>query len=436
MRLIGNKSRLLQDIEDFLRDRGVLGGIFIDIFSGTGSVGRHFKELGYRVVANDRLSVCFTKAVAGIEVCRYPNFAGLRRKHRAAFESGAARERQFFQSDLFGDDPGDGGRPPRGSRAAHSALRLAQLLDFLQNRLEPREGLIYRNYCPGGGHGRKYFRDENGRRVDAILHFLRENHRGGLLTRGELHVLLSSLVDAVDRVANISGTYGAYLKSWQRNALAPIKLKLPKVTESPLRHRAFREDANQLVRKLRGDILYIDPPYNRRQYAANYHVLEIIAEYHTVDDLDAYEAMLYGKTGLRPYQDLKSSYCIPPTTRSRSRLSHGGDVLSAMTDLILSSKVRHVLVSYNEEGLLTREELGAILCRFSGQRLFNFKENMRAMSYRRFCSDSDRSVGAEKGKRQYRVLEGKTRGEISEWLLFASRGSGKASHRKASQAKR
>ena len=146
--------------------------------------------------------------------------------------------------------------------------------------------------------------------------------------------------------------------------------------------------------------------------------------------------LLYGKTGLRPYDDLKSSYCIPPTGRSRSRLPPGGDVLSAMTDLILGSRVQHVLVSYNEEGLLTREELGAILCRFSGQRSFDFDENMRAVSYRRFCSDSDRSVGAEKGKRQYRVLEGKTRGEISEWLLFASRRSGKASHRKAAQVKR
>ena len=436
MRLIGNKSRLLQDIEDFLRDRGVLGGVFIDIFSGTGSVGRHFKTLGYRVVANDRLSACFTKAVAGVEVCRYPTFPRLWREHRALFESGADRDSQLFQSELFGDDPGDGRRLPSGSRAALSILRLAQVLDFLQNQLEPREGLIYRNYCPGGGHGRKYFRDENGRRVDAILHFLRESHRGGLLTRGELHLLLSSLLDAVDRVANISGTYGAYLKSWQRSALAPIKLRLPKVTESPLRHRAFHEDANDLVRKIRGDILYIDPPYNRRQYAANYHVLEIIAEYHTIDDLDAYEVLLYGKTGLRPYDDLKSSYCIPPTGRSRSRLPPGGDVLSAMTDLILGSRVRHVLVSYNEEGLLTREELGTILCRFSGQRSFDFDENMRAVNYRRFCSDSDRLVGAEKGKRQYRVLEGKTRGEISEWLLFASRRSGKVSHRKAAQVKR
>jgi adenine-specific DNA-methyltransferase len=435
MRLIGNKSRLLQDIEEFLRDRGVLGGTFIDIFSGTGSVGRHFKSLGYKVVANDRLSACFTKAVAEIEVCRYPTFADLWRKDKALFEAGAPLERQFLQSDLFEDDPGDGGSPRRGSRAAHSELRLAYVLDFLQNRLEPREGLVYRNYCPGGGHGRKYFRDENGRRVDAILHFLRENHRGGLLTRGELHLVLSSLLDAADRVANISGTYGAYLKTWQRNALAPLKLRLPKVTVSSLRHRAFREDANRLVRKLRGDILYIDPPYNRRQYAANYHVLDIIAEYHAIDNLDAYEAMLYGKTGLRPYKDLKSDYCIPPTPRSRSRISSGGDVLSAMTDLILSSKARHVLVSYNEEGLLTREELGAILCRFSGQRVFDFTENMRTVSYRRFCSDSDRAVGAEKGKRRYRVLEGKARGEISEWLLFASRGRAKVSSRKVSPAK-
>jgi hypothetical protein len=92
-----------------------------------------------------------------------------------------------------------------------------------------------------------------------------------------------------------------------------------------------------------------------------------------------------------------------------------------MTDLILSSRVDHVVVSYNEEGLLTREELGAILCRFSGRRAFDFDRDMRAVLYKRFRSDSDRDAGDEKGARRYKVLDGKGRNEISEWLLFGSR---------------
>jgi hypothetical protein len=101
-----------------------------------------------------------------------------------------------------------------------------------------------------------------------------------------------------------------------------------------------------------------------------------------------------------------------------------------MTDLILSSRAEHVLVSYNEEGLLRREELGNILARFAGTRTFDFERDMRSVLYKRFCSDSDRAEAGERGRRSYRVLDGKQRGETAEWLLFASRGKGGASRRR------
>ena len=407
MRLIGNKSRLLGEIEALLRDRGLSGGTLVYIFCGTASVGRHFKSLGYRVIANDHLSMCYTKAVAEVEVSQYPAFEALREKCSEIFRSPGFAQTFSAQGSLRFDGA--------------SALELAKVIHLLDRYVEPEEGLIFRNYCPGGGKGRLYFTDENGKKIDGILGFLRENHREGNLSREELHPLLSSLLDAADRVANISGTYGAYLKSWQRNALAPLQLKVPQILVSSLRHQAFQEDANELIRGVKGDVLYIDPPYNHRQYAANYHVLEIIAEFHKIADPSQYEASLYGKTGLRPYKDLRSAYCVPPSPRSK-----GDDVLSAMTDLILSSKVKHVVVSYNEEGLLTREELGSILSRFSGRRSFDFEKNMRAVLYRRFRSDADRDPISGKGTRQYKVLDGKGRDEISEWLLFASRGRSRA----------
>jgi hypothetical protein len=92
-----------------------------------------------------------------------------------------------------------------------------------------------------------------------------------------------------------------------------------------------------------------------------------------------------------------------------------------MADLVLSSRVRHVVVSYNEEGLLSRDELGGILALFSGRGSFDFEENLREVSYRRFRSDSDRTDGSAGGRRRYKVIEGRARNEIAEWLLFASR---------------
>ena len=424
MRLIGNKKKLLREIAGFLRDEGVREGTVIDIFSGTASVANHLKRLGYRVFANDHMAMCYSKAVAGLEVNRFPSFQRWRRDVRSVLRSKEFREEKTHGSDVQTatewrqsqleferDTP-----PPAITSDSHSARRpLEEVIRYLNTRIEPREGLFFRNFCSGGPAGRGYFADENGRRIDGIVDRLAHDYRQRLLTRPEFHLLLSALIDAADRVANISGTYGAFLKRMQPNALKPLTLEVPSILESSLRHRAYREDANRLVRRLKGDVLYIDPPYNHRQYAANYHILQILAEYHEIDDLCAYEARLYGKTGLRPYADLKSLYCIRPSTRAKN-----GNVFSAMTDLILSSRVKHVMISYNEEGLLSKEELGVILARFSGRRTFSFEKQMREMPYRRFRSDTDRD-GGPGGKRRYKVLDGRGRDEICEWLLFASR---------------
>lgn len=457
MRLLGNKCRLVGEIEKLLSERGVLRGTFFDVFSGTSSVGAHFKRLGFRVVANDHLSSCYTKAVAAVEVTRYPDFAGLKDKYRAVLASRAFRESLRVQARLdlplrrFGEEEEAPGAmeapagPPAGkarSRRRSSGARrpgalsvdsgawgdprpLEEAVHLLNTCVAPKEGLISRNYCPGGARKAMYFTDSNGRRIDGMLDFLRENYRERVLTRWELHLLLSALLDAADRVANVSGTYGSYLKTFQSNARATVTLKAPEVIVSDLAHEAHREDANELVRKVSADVLYVDPPYNERQYAANYHILEVIAEHHRVEDLEEYESALYGKTGLRPYEDLKSAYCVAPSPRSEGR-----NALSAMTDLILSCRARHVVVSYNEEGLLTREELGAILSRFSGKRSFDYETGMRTILYRRFRSDTDRPAAeGRRPKRRYRILEGRRRDEIAEWLLYAARYRGARSSR-------
>lgn len=464
MRLLGNKCRLVGEIEKLVSERGIVGGTFFDIFSGTSSVGAHFKRLGFRVVANDHLSACYTKAVAAIEVNRYPDFAGLRDKYRAVFASRTFRESLRVQARLDlpfrrlgGEEeaspapadarsgPPDGkarsrrrspdaassGRPSVDSGAWGDPRPLEEAVHLLSTCVAPKEGLISRNYCPGGARKAMYFTDANGRRIDGMLDFLRENYRERVLTRWELHLLLSALLDAADRVANISGTYGSYLKTFQPNARASLTLKAPEVIVSGLAHEAHREDANELVRKVSADVLYVDPPYNDRQYAANYHILEVIAEHHRVEDLEEYESALYGKTGLRPYEDLKSAYCVAPSSRSEGR-----NALSAMTDLILSCRARHVVVSYNEEGLLTREELGAILSRFSGKRSFDYETGMRTVLYRRFRSDADRPAAeGRRPKRLYKILEGRRRDEIAEWLLYAVRPRSSRSPRAARPGK-
>ena len=116
--------------------------------------------------------------------------------------------------------------------------------------------------------------------------------------------------------------------------------------------------------KIHGDILYLDPPYNHRQYATNYHVLETIAKYDN--------PKIYGKTGLRNYKDQKSSYC--------SRV----EVKRAFKDLILKAQAKYIFLSYNNEGLMTIDDIKEIMS-LRGKYGFFIQE------YNRFKADKTES---------------------------------------------
>jgi adenine-specific DNA-methyltransferase len=96
-----------------------------------------------------------------------------------------------------------------------------------------------------------------------------------------------------------------------------------------------------LVGKISGDILYLDPPYNQRQYATNYHLLETITKYDN--------PKIYGKTGLREYQNQKSAYCSKTQVKESFR------------DLILKADVKYIFLSYNNEGLMSLEDIKEIM---------------------------------------------------------------------------
>jgi adenine-specific DNA-methyltransferase len=349
VRYIGNKTKLLGEIEGAIRERGLEGGIFLDIFAGTASVARHFKQLGWQVVANDRMQASYVQQVAALEV----------------------------------------NEPPPGLGRAIAAIEAAP----------DAEGLVTRQYSPAGPDGRCFFTPNHARRIDAALETLARWHARDEAPREIIYLLLAAVIEAADRVANISGTYGAFLKTWQANTRQPFRLRVPAVVPSVRASRAHRADANALVREVACDVLYVDPPYNSREYCANYHVLEAIAERPFLDEagLVRLEAEIYGKTGLRPYE--RSAFCNPRTCRA------------AFRDLIAGCRAREVVVSYNEEGILSRGEIEAALRDGLGAEEVEF----RSISCRRFRSDSD---GA---RRRYKVIEGRGRDEIHEWLLLARR---------------
>ncbi|MDE0041933.1 MAG: DNA adenine methylase, partial [Candidatus Poribacteria bacterium] len=187
MRYIGRKTNLLPYIEEVVLKNASKDGIFCDLFAGTHSVAAHFKKLGFQIISNDLLCLAYVFGRALIQNNEVPTFSGLTNLPNAS------------AAGLF-----DG---------MEAYLRV---LNYL-NRLEGvSDGFIFNAYCPGGdnGYNRKYLSDENGQKVDAVRQKIEMWRRGNLITEDEYYILLLSLLEAVSKVTNISGTYGAYLKEW------------------------------------------------------------------------------------------------------------------------------------------------------------------------------------------------------------------------------
>ncbi len=342
MNYIGRKYTLLEFLESgILRRVGAGRGTLFDVFAGTGVVGRHFKSLGFRIVANDfqHYAYCLNRAFVGINTA--PRFAGL-----------------------------------RGIIGPTDILSAEAVLEFL-NTIPGRDGFIFRNYCRGGNgaDGRLYFADENGRRCDAIRMRVERWRKSGRISERECHYLLASLIVGMDRVANTASVYAAYLKRLKRSALKPLRLEPIPVVASRLQNRVHRRDALQLVARVPCDVMYMDPPYNHRQYHTNYHVLETIARYD--------RPRLRGITGLRPDDHLRSDFCL----RRRA--------LPALDRMVSRTRAHHVFLSYNSEGLMPKDGILETLSRYGHIELLT-------REYGRFRADVD---GANRRYKADRVRE-------------------------------
>jgi adenine-specific DNA methylase len=316
MRYYGAKTKLLPFIESIVKKTGVNGtSNFVDLFSGTSAVGRHFKKLGYTVLSNDTLEFSYALAKTYIELNEEPEFNKL--KSYLKLKNG--------NENLF---------------------------DYLNKLKTRKEGFMFENYSPNGG--RQYFTDENALRIDTFRYLFEEWKDEMKITELEYYYLITSLLRGVNLTSNVSGTYAAYLKTWDKRALNPLILEPVEVIPSKNQNKAYKRDANELIKEIHSDILYLDPPYNSRQYASNYFILELIAEgwFKTKPEI-------YGETGMRNYDHQKSKYC--------SKIS----ALIALEDLILnSSKSQYILLSYNNEGVISQSAIEQTLGRIGNVETF------------------------------------------------------------------
>lgn len=344
MRYIGNKTRLLPFLTGALDRLEIRGTVACDPFAGTASVGRALKGRGWRVHSGDVMALSFAFQVARVVLDRTPRFDG-----RLA---------------------GDGAGPARSRRAS-----LRAVLSDLARR-PPLHGFISEHYSPAGAaaseHGRMYFTSENAGRIDAVRAGIEAGVAEGLLDREREQLLLATLLQATDRVANTTGVYASFVKSWQPNALRPLELRPVRPHPPPGPEAAgctaHLGAASDLLGRVGAvDLVYLDPPYNERQYPGYYHIPELIARGWRDPPL------LRGKTGLIPDDDLRSDWC------------RRGRCEEALREVLDRADARHVLLSYNDEGLIPAARVEEIL-RASGD-----PDSYRRLEqgYRRYRSDAD-----------------------------------------------
>ncbi|MGL2591381.1 DNA adenine methylase [Helicobacter pylori] len=327
MNYIGSKYKLIPFIKENIHavaGNNLSGAIFCDLFAGTGIVGRAFKKAVNKVISND---------------LEYYSFV--------------------LNQNYIGN--------------IQEIPNQEELIDEI-NSVALKKGFIYSHYSLGGS-SRQYFSETNAQKIDAMRLKIEELKLSQNIDNCAYYFLLASLLESADKVANTASVYGAFLKRLKKSAQKELILKGAHFDVSLNANEVYQQDSNDLIGKISGDILYLDPPYNARQYGANYHLLNTIAAYTSF--------IPKGKTGLPNYQ--KSSFC------SRSQ------ILNAFENLIKKARFKYIFLSYNNEGLMSETEIKNILKKYGAYSLVT-------KTYMRFKADNKRTHKAAHTKECLHVL--------------------------------
>lgn len=221
-----------------------------------------------------------------------------------------------------------------GSDVGRDAVRLIR--EF--SRLKGRHGYFTESFCIKS----RFFQPKNGERVDAI----RESIARKCLEPNLEAVVLVSLMEAADRVDSTTGIQMSYLKQWSPRSYNDLELRLPELLErGPYgRCESCEMDAMDAAGVLKADMFYVDPPYNQHKYLGNYHIWETLVRWDKPE--------LYGV-------GCKRVDCRTRASMFNSRpKSHG-----AMEDLISRIQAKYILVSFSNEGFISKEQMESILGR-------------------------------------------------------------------------
>lgn len=268
-RYIGCKSKLADWIFQKIKEETEEVHSFCDIFAGTGSVSNRAVDKYDHVIINDFL---------------YSN----RILYEAFFAYG---EWNYEKIDSI-------------------------LCRF--NKIEP--STLSENYF-STNYGDKYFDRDSAKKIGYIRDEIERLKQK--MTYKEYCILIASLIYSIDKISNTLG----HFESYRKVAICPKKLIISMIQARSLSCvEIYRDDANALARRIQCDIVYMDPPYNSRQYSRFYHVYEVLVKWD--------KPKLYYDAAKPKFTENNSAYCRT-------------NALYAFMDLVANIRARYIVVSYN-----------------------------------------------------------------------------------------
>lgn len=270
-RYIGSKTKLLDEIYDSINEKiDVKGTVFADLFAGTGVVSYYFAQKGCKIIANDILYSNYISYKTWLNDEKCDVF-----KIESYINQFNNLKVEEIESNYFSDIYGD----------KYFSINDAKKIGYIRDEIEKeKEKLNEREYC----------------------------------------ALLTSLMYATDKIANTVGHFESYIK--KKPVDHGVKMEMPDLSLN-VKAELYHEDANKLAKKIKADIVYIDPPYNARQYVNFYHVLENLARWNKPTEFEG-DSMKFKRN------ELKSGYSRPQAPE-------------LFADLVSSLNCKLIVVSYS-----------------------------------------------------------------------------------------
>lgn len=415
-RYLGNKNsiadHILHEVGRFCQP----GDIVCDIFSGTISMSMALKRSGYRVVSNDISIFSYHYANCYLRNNTIPVFdLGLLGINGADYENIAQEVIEKKKDEV-------GFSFLRNQHLYELYKNLVIVLIYLE-RIEVTDiakkfqaRYIYNTYTEEGknsyfrslrgteGH-RRFFTPANGKRIDNILNKIREWNDNHLLSEVQYSLLISILCESIEKISNTQGTYHDFQRElYDERALHDLTLRIPPfddVVSTQNEHIIGRaQDSLNFIKEVpKHKLLYLDPPYNFRQYTSYYFMLNLICNYCTIKNLNKYFKNVKFVRGQNMDDDFDSTFC------------KSDKFIESLHQLISDARTQYVIMSYYDGR--NHENKGT-----------HRKDNGIAAIVNLFESDMFKAGSFEQlafERTNYQSFQGHTADKCNEYLFIAEK---------------